>query len=129
MTATIIDSLPREEAEKLRRVEQPRWTTPMLATLTDERFSDPDWIYERKLDGERVLVFRSNGDTRFLTRNRREINANYPELVQAFDDQHGDFTVDGEIVAFDGKVTSFSRLQQRMQISKCASICAAARRF
>ena len=117
MTGDVLEGLPGDEAEKLRHGEQPRWTAPMLATLTNERFSDPDWIFERKLDGERVLVFRDGRDTRLLTRNRREINANYPELVEALDAQRGDFIVDGEIVAFDGSVTSFSRLQQRMQIS------------
>jgi bifunctional non-homologous end joining protein LigD len=30
----------------------------MLATLTDQRFSDPDWLFERKLDGERCLCVR-----------------------------------------------------------------------
>lgn len=42
------DALPTEAREKLRQQKRPRWTDPMLATLTDERFSDPDWIYERK---------------------------------------------------------------------------------
>jgi hypothetical protein len=32
-------------------VTQPEWVAPMLATLTEDRFSDPDWLYERKLDG------------------------------------------------------------------------------
>ena len=61
------------ERELLRRCSQPRWTSPMLATLTDERFSDEDWIFERKLDGERALVFRSGGNTRLMTRNRKTI--------------------------------------------------------
>ena len=30
--------------------------------LTDERFSDPDWVFERKLDGVRCLAFRDGGD-------------------------------------------------------------------
>jgi len=117
MAAGILDSLSKDDARKLHKCAQPRWTAPMLATLTDARFSDRDWIFERKLDGERALVFRQSGKTRLMTRNRREITSNYPELAAAFDGQSGDFIVDGEIVAFDGNVTSFSRLQQRMQIS------------
>ncbi|HEX7163505.1 MAG TPA: hypothetical protein VF223_19985 [Trebonia sp.] len=35
----------------------PSWVEPQLATLTQERFSDPEWIFERKLDGERCLAF------------------------------------------------------------------------
>jgi hypothetical protein len=33
----------------------PGWMEPELATLTRDRFSDPAWLYERKLDGERCL--------------------------------------------------------------------------
>ncbi|MGB8622207.1 MAG: non-homologous end-joining DNA ligase [Paracoccaceae bacterium] len=103
---------------RLKQAEQPDWTAPMLATLTDRRFSDPGWIYERKLDGERALAFRKGDRLRLVTRNRKEIGATYPELIEALERQDcDDFIVDGEIVAFDGAVTSFSRLQQRMQIS------------
>ncbi len=38
---------------------QPDWLEPELATLTRDRFSDPAWLYERKLDGERCLAFRA----------------------------------------------------------------------
>lgn len=90
----------------------------MLATLTDERFSDPDWIYERKLDGERALAFRNNGRVDLLSRNRSDLRAAYPELVEALAAlPPADFIVDGEIVAFEGKRTSFSRLQRRMHAS------------
>ena len=112
-----LDLLSDTERERLRECDQPGWMSPMLATLTDDRFSEPEWIFERKLDGERALVFRRDGRTRLMTRNRKEINTNYPEIADAFDHQSGDFVVDGEIVAFDGKLTSFSRLQERMQIS------------
>lgn len=111
------DSLPDAERQQLRECRQPGWVSPMLATLTDARFSDPDWVFERKLDGERALAVHRDGRTRLMTRNRKEINANYPEIADALDRQSGDFIVDGEIVAFDGKLTSFSRLQQRMQVS------------
>lgn len=90
----------------------------MLATLTEDRFSDPDWLYERKLDGERCLVFRSPDGVRLLSRNRKELNNHYPELVEALAEQtNQDFVVDGEIVAFEGNRTSFSRLQGRMQVN------------
>lgn len=99
-------------------VTQPEWVAPMLATLTEDRFSDPDWLYERKLDGERCLVFRTSGGVRLLSRNRKELNNHYPELVEALAEQaNQDFVVDGEIGAFDGGRTSFSRLQGRMQVN------------
>ena len=103
--------------DRVERREVPDWTDPMLATLTHDTFSDPDWIYERKLDGERCLAFRDGGDTRLLSRSRRDLNPTYPELAEAMDRQApADCVLDGEIVAFSESVTSFSRLQGRMQI-------------
>lgn len=89
----------------------------MLATLTSQRFDDPGWIYERKLDGVRILACRDGDDIRLVTRNDQVRNATWPEIVDALAEQpRKRFVVDGEIVAFSGKVTSFSRLQGRMQI-------------
>jgi DNA ligase D-like protein (predicted ligase) len=96
---------------------QPAWLEPELATLTSDRFSDPAWFYERKFDGERCLAYRSGGATRLLTRNQQRVNDTYPELAQALDAQErADFVVDGEVVAFEGDETSFSRLQQRLGV-------------
>jgi DNA ligase D-like protein (predicted ligase) len=87
----------------------------MLAILTDERFSDPDWIFERKLDGVRCLAFRRGDRISLLSRNRANKNARYPELIEPLRQQRvRDFIVDGEIVAFQGRRTSFSKLQRRM---------------
>jgi bifunctional non-homologous end joining protein LigD len=89
----------------------------MLAVLTDERFSDPGWVFERKLDGARCLAFRSGGRARLLSRTRHSVNATYPELVDALTAAPGpDLIADGEIVAFEGRQTSFARLQRRLGI-------------
>ncbi|MFP4233476.1 MAG: non-homologous end-joining DNA ligase [Nitriliruptoraceae bacterium] len=90
----------------------------MLATLTDERFSDPDWLYERKLDGERVLAYRSAAGVRLLSRNGTALGDTYPELVEAVQAATDlPCVLDGEVVAFEGSVTSFAKLQPRLQIS------------
>ncbi|HKY59700.1 MAG TPA: non-homologous end-joining DNA ligase, partial [Gemmatimonadota bacterium] len=110
--------LPDETRRKLRKRSHPDWVHPMLATLTDEPFSDEGWIYEPKLDGVRCLAFRHDDRVRLLSRNRKSQNAFYPELVEAIAAQEPrDFVVDGEVVAFHDHVTSFSRLQQRMKIA------------
>ncbi len=99
--------------------EMPRWVEPMLATLVDTAPSDPGWVYERKLDGQRCLAFADGDGIRLLSRNRKDQNATYPELVDALLRlDAASFIVDGEIVAFDetGR-TSFSRLQHRMHIA------------
>lgn len=108
--------LTEAQREALKKQSHPDWAAPMLARLTHDHFSDPDWIFERKLDGERVLAFRDGNRVRLLSRNRKELSETYPELAEAVASQAADdFVVDGEVVAFDGKVTSFSRLQGRMQ--------------
>jgi ATP-dependent DNA ligase len=48
----------------------PEWITPMAATLTDKRFTGPDWVFERKFDGIRLLAFKQGGTVRLLSRNR-----------------------------------------------------------
>ena len=89
----------------------------MLATLTDRRFSDPNWIFEHKLDGERCLAFKHGPTVRLLSRNKQHLNNTYPEIVDALDGAGDhDWVIDGEVVAFDGNRTSFARLQGRIGI-------------
>jgi len=99
------------------RPDEPAWLDPELATLTQERFSDPAWIYERKLDGERCLAFRAGAKIRLMTRNQKEDTGTYPEIAGALAAQRADsFIVDGEIVAFEDGQTRFARLQQRLGV-------------
>jgi ATP-dependent DNA ligase len=42
----------------------------MAATLTQDRFTGPDWVFERKLDGIRLLAFRRGGSVVLYSRNR-----------------------------------------------------------
>ncbi|MGH9665123.1 MAG: non-homologous end-joining DNA ligase [Bryobacteraceae bacterium] len=108
--------VPQEDRAGLKKRRQPAWISPMLATLTNDRFSNPDWLYERKFDGERCLAFRNGRQLDLLTRNQKTLNGTYPELYEALRGQQADdFIVDGEVVAFAGGATSFARLQQRMQ--------------
>ena len=110
-----LDILGDEQRDLLER-EDLHIPGSMRATLTDDHFDDPDWIYERKLDGVRVLAAREGGRVRLRSRNDLALDDAYPELVDALSDDGPDLVVDGEVVAFEGDVTSFSRLQQRMQI-------------
>lgn len=106
-----------EGADSRATAAQPDWVEPELATLTRDRFSDPGWIYERKFDGERCLAYREGRRLRLMTRNRQQVNSTYPELDEALSAQGADdFIVDGEVVAFVGRATSFSQLQQRLGV-------------
>ena len=87
---------------------------PMKAILTDERFSDPAWIYERKLDGIRCLAFKGDKNVSLRSRNDLSLNGRFPEVAAALEaDPAANLVLDGEVVAFDGAQTSFARLQQR----------------
>src|ERR1700750_3073937 len=93
----------------------PAWLEPELATLTRDRFSDPAWIFERKLDGERCLAFADGGGGRLMTRHDHASTRTFPEIAGALAAQRrgDDFIVDGEIVAFDKDETRFELLQRR----------------
>lgn len=93
----------------------PAFVAPQLATLADAPADNDGWVYERKLDGIRLIVIRHGDTVRLVTRNRRDRTTSYPELVDPLRNQPGaaSFVADGEVVAFDGDQTSFARLQQR----------------
>lgn len=111
-----LQALSDDERELLRPGPAPRGSHAMKATLTRERFSDPNWVFERKLDGIRCVAVRAAGKVRLLSRNDVSMNSRYPEVADALAAQAcGRFALDGEIVAFEGSATSFSRLAQRGQ--------------
>lgn len=115
------EDLTDGEKSKARKSSQPNTLKPMLAVISEERFSHINWIFERKLDGERCLAFRKGKSVRIMSRNGKKLNGTYPEIVDALLKlDPDDFIIDGEIVAFDGKITSFTRLQNRMHIEDSA---------
>jgi DNA ligase D-like protein (predicted ligase) len=108
--------LSADERAALRRAPLPRKVEPMKATLTEERFSDPAWTFERKLDGIRCIAIKSDREVRLLSRNDLSLNARFPEIVSALEaDSATQLVLDGEVVAFAGGQTSFERLQQRAE--------------
>jgi len=75
----------------------PEWLEPMAATLTQERFTGPEWTFERKLDGIRVLAYKHGRDVRLFSRNRLPLNDSYPAVVKAIADLPvRDVILDGE---------------------------------
>jgi len=70
----LINELSEEARKKATKKNMPDWMKPMLAKLTHDYFSGDDWIFERKLDGERVLAYISEeGDVSLYSRNKIEI--------------------------------------------------------
>lgn len=107
-----------QQLEKLKgavRSRMPAAIHPMLATLVDEPFNDPDWLYEIKWDGYRALAFINAGNLRLLSRNQNDLTGEYPELQDLADYMRARAAIiDGEIVALDEEGRpSFSLMQQR----------------
>jgi bifunctional non-homologous end joining protein LigD len=74
----------------------PEWFEPMAATLTQERFTGPEWIFERKFDGIRLLAFRKGTDVQLLSRNR--LPQNCPTIAEAIANLPlHDVILDGEV--------------------------------
>ena len=61
----------------------PDWFVPMAATLTQERFTGPEWVFERKLDGIRMLAFKNGSKVRLLSRNKLPLDDAYPTVAAA----------------------------------------------
>ena len=78
----------------------PDWIEPMAATLTYERFEGPDWIFERKIDGIRLLTFKRGRKVELYSRNR--LPQDLPAIAQAIADLPvKEAILDGE-VTWDG---------------------------
>jgi bifunctional non-homologous end joining protein LigD len=73
----------------------PDWIEPMAATLTQERFSGPEWIFERKFDGIRLLAYKQGDDVRLFSRNR--LPQHNPAMTEAIARlPPGELILDGE---------------------------------
>ena len=91
----------------------------MLATLSDRRDFGDDWLLERKLDGERCIARKEGSEVWLESRTGRDLTGTYPEVRIAVAAQRArSVLLDGEVVAYAGEQTSFSRLQQRLGVSK-----------
>ena len=77
----------------------PDWLEPMAATLTADRFVEPGWTFERKLDGIRMLAFKDKDGVRLFSRNRLSLTASYPAVAAAI----AALPIDGAIL--DGEAT------------------------
>ncbi|MDO8689210.1 MAG: non-homologous end-joining DNA ligase [Dehalococcoidia bacterium] len=103
-----------------RAAQMPATMAPMQASLTDRPFSDPNWIFEPKLDGMRAIALIDGGQVKLLSRNRLDITTQYPNLEEELKGvASGQMILDGEIVAQDAEGRpAFELLQQRMHLTR-----------
>lgn len=88
--------------------------SPMLATLVDKPFAAPDWAFEEKYDGIRILAYKEGSEVSLITRNAINRAGGFPEIataIRAFYPRT--LLLDGEIVVFDGRNISRFQLLQR----------------
>jgi bifunctional non-homologous end joining protein LigD len=106
------------ELQGARKSAMPSRVEPMLATLADHAFSDPNWLFEIKWDGVRALARIENGALTLRSRTGVDIAKRYPELASLPDALAArEAILDGEIVALDAQGHSdFERLQERMHV-------------
>lgn len=111
--------LARAAAAPERAVEA-RELTPMLCAYEGASLSDPERLYELKLDGVRIVADKRGSQAALRYRNGRSATANYAEIARAVSLLPADDAVlDGEIVSFDadGK-PSFQRLAPRIHAQR-----------
>ena len=93
---------------------------PMMARLVDEPFSHPDWLFEPKLDGFRIVAFLRRGEVRLRSRSGLDITAKFPEVAEELAAQpEEEMVLDGEMVALDESgLPDFELLQGRAGFPK-----------
>ena len=91
---------------------------PMLATLTDKPFDDPDWIFETKWDGFRLMAEIKDGSVALYSRNLIDLSRKYPSVCAALRGLHRFAVIDGELVALDARGRSRFQLLQNAEREK-----------
>ncbi|HTU27826.1 MAG TPA: non-homologous end-joining DNA ligase [Solirubrobacteraceae bacterium] len=106
--------LTADERSQVSDAPAPAGADAMKAVLCRTPFSNPEWIFERKLDGIRCVAIRDGERLRMLSRNDLDLDGRFPEVRDALAAQASTrFAVDGEVVAFHRGRTSFARLADR----------------
>jgi bifunctional non-homologous end joining protein LigD len=131
--ATLEDIAPAVDATRLQaqslvpagaQESIPTKLSPMLAESAEDPHTSPDWLYEPKLDGYRVVAFVESSRVRLQSRRGIDLTAAFPEITADLARQaDSQMVLDGEIVALsaDGR-PSFNALQNRVQLKTDAEI-------
>ena len=107
-----------KDLEGATRRPMPSAIRPMLASVVEKPFEDPNWLFEIKWDGYRAVSFIEHGTVRLVSRNQNDLTPRYPELRELpkfIKTQNA--VLDGEVVVLDEQGrSSFSLMQQRTGI-------------
>lgn len=98
--------------KKAVKANMPAGVKPMLATLVDEPFNDPDWLFEVKWDGYRTIALIQNNDVQLLSRNSKSFTEKFYPITESLKDLKLHAVVDSEIIVINDKgVSDFGALQ------------------
>ena len=95
----------------------------MLATLTDEPFDDPAWVFETKWDGFRIIGSIERGRVTLYSRNGLNVSDRYPPVAAALGKLKRDAVLDGELAALDPQGVSRFQLLQNAMRSEARLMC------
>lgn len=87
--------------KKAKKSDIPTYIKPMLATLVDKPFDDPEWIYEVKWDGYRAIAYNRNGKVELSSRNLKSFTDKYYPITEALASWKANAVLDGEILVVD----------------------------
>ena len=92
-----------------------RFIEPMLLMRTEKLPQGPDWLYEIKLDGYRILAMKSEGKVQLRSRNDNDFTVRYAQIASALHRLPNETVIDGEVIALDedGRL-SFNLLQSHV---------------
>jgi bifunctional non-homologous end joining protein LigD len=109
------DSVKLDAAEILKSAPKaaiPKGIKPMLATLVDAPFNDPDWQYEVKWDGYRALAFLNKGNVELLSRNNKSFDDKFYPIHKILTSWKLNAVIDGEILVLnENGISNFGALQ------------------
>ncbi|RYE01061.1 MAG: DNA ligase D, partial [Sphingobacteriales bacterium] len=112
-----IKSLLGEQFSLARERAMPQLLKPMMATLVDAPFDDPNWLYEIKWDGYRAVGYVQDGAVELISRNEKPFTEKYTPVADALAALPFNAIFDGEIVAVDEKGLANFQLLQNWQNS------------
>ena len=115
-------SIDLEGVTGAQRSQMPTRFPPMLATLIKKPFTDPDWYFEPKLDGYRVIAFVSDGKADLQSRHFQNYTDLFPGIAKNLSMQRVNEAIfDGELISLDEKgKPCFQCLQQHLSVQKGA---------
>jgi bifunctional non-homologous end joining protein LigD len=136
MTAADLTRLPAPERLPASRLgptgsteAMPKRLSPMLAELAEAPFTHPNWMFEPKLDGYRVLAFVQEGEVKIRSRRGLDLTPAFPQIAAELAGQStSGMILDGEVLALDAAGRpSFNALQNRVQLKTPREIATAER--